>query len=134
MNNNINKNYNNLKYFNPDRQKGCNFYIWEYTPTLTIDLSVSFCHKILVPNDINIYFKNPRAGYFYIFQLEVAYLKKYNFLNSTYIRINPNLYPYFQIGIHEPFDVSYFIFLCRPTSMVGYQLIGIWHNLYLRPI
>lgn len=63
-------NNNNLSTFKPVNQLGWNFYEWEYNFNLTINLSLSFFHRVVALNTIHLYFEKPRIGYLYIVQVE----------------------------------------------------------------
>lgn len=128
-------NFNNLISFNPDKQQGWNFYIWEYKPELTIDLSLSFYHRILVPDDIHIYYKNPRIGFFYVMQFEIHYLKQVNFHDTNNIHIIHTMPFGTPRSIHKPFDIFYIVFECKPGYWPGtFELYTIWRNIGLRPL
>ncbi len=71
--------------FRPEGQKGWFFYEWDYEADLTIDLSLSFYHKINITGNINIDFKNAKEGYLYILLLQVSAGKTITWKNGNNI-------------------------------------------------
>lgn len=92
----------NLIPFEPNKNETWNFYEWNYSPNLIIDLSLSHFHRVKAPDDIHIYYKKPKIGNFYVIQFEVAY-QKYIFHHGIgRIKIRSSPYIPWQSGAPVP--------------------------------